>query len=108
MTCYNTGVIVQYSTPTIIINFPTVNTANITEAYLVIKCAGATLLEKDLTAATVETKKVSWRLSQIDTGKLTPHTTVTVYCDWKLQDGTRGRSKTAEYGIVETGKAEVI
>ena len=108
MTCYSTGVIVQYSTPTIIINFPTVNTANITEAYLVIKCAGATVLEKDLTAAAVEAKKVSWRLSQIDTGKLTPNTTVTVYCDWKLQDGTRGRANKAEYRVVEPGKSEVI
>lgn len=106
--CANKGVIVQYTTPTILINFPTIDTSTITEAYLVFKTAGATVLEKDLAAATVEEKKVSWRLSQVETGKFTLNTTVEIYCDWKLSDGTRGRSLKADYWIVETGKAEVI
>ena len=106
--CANKGVIVQYTTPTILINFPTIDTSTITEAYLVFKTAGATVLEKDLAAATVEEKKVSWRLSQVETGKFALNTTVEIYCDWKLSDGTRGRSLKADYWIVETGKAEVI
>lgn len=106
MTCNNK--IVQYSTPTIIINFPTVDTSAISEAYLVFKCAGATVLEKDLTSATVETKKISWRLTQNETKSFVVNTSVKVCCDWKLSDGTRGRSVETEYWIVETGKNEVI
>ena len=105
-TCNNK--IVQYSTPTIIINFPTVDTSTISEAYLVFKCAGATVLEKDLTSATVETKKISWTLAQTETKTFALNTTLKVYCDWKLQNGTRGRSKEADFWVVETGKAEVI
>lgn len=102
------NVIVQYTTPTIEITFPTINTANITEAYLSFKCGPTVVLSKNLTAATVAEKKLSWRLSQQDTSTLALGSIVKVCCDWKLNDGTRGRSKFAEYIIAETGKSEVI
>ena len=104
----NKGVIVKYTTPTITITFPTVDTSTITEAYLVFKYGGTAILAKSLSAADVDTHVVSWTLAQTDTGALPLDKTVRVYCDWKLTSGTRGRSKFAEYHIVEPGKEEVI
>ena len=104
----NKGVLVQYTTPTIEITFPTVNTSTIAEAYLVIKYGGTAILSKALSAATVAEHKVSWTLSQTDTKSLPLDKTVRIFCDWKLTDGTRGRSNFAEYHVVETGKEEVI
>ena len=104
----NKGVIVQYTTPTIEITFPTIDTATISEAYLVFKYGGTAVLSKALSSATVAQHKLSWILSQTDTKGLPLGKTVRIYCDWKLSDGTRGRSNFAEYQIVETGKEEVI
>ena len=104
----NKNNIVQYTTPTITITFPTINTSTITEAYLVFKYGGTAILTKALSAATVAEGSVSWTLSQTDTSVFPLDKTVRVYCDWKLTSGTRGRSKFAEFNVVEPGKEEVI
>ena len=104
----NNGVVVKYTTPTIRITFPTIDTSTIAEAYLVFKYGGAAILTKPLSEAVVDEGVVSWTLSQTDTGALPLYKTVRVYCDWKLTSGTRGRSKFAEFHIVEPGKEEVI
>lgn len=115
MNCNGSGVIVRYSTPTIKITFNTIDPTTIIEAYLVLKRAGAPVLTKDLTTATVHqgTEQdpgdwISWTLTQQETGALAVNSTVTVYCDWKLTDETRGRSHTKDFRIAETGKDEVI
>lgn len=110
MDCCNDNIIVQYTTPTITITFPTVDVTTVSEAYLTFKSAGTVLLTKDLLAAVVDSvsKTISWRLSQADTKLFPLNSVVRVYCDWKLTDATRGRSKFAEYLIVETGQEEVI
>ena len=115
MTCNSAGVIVRYSTPTIQINFNTIDPETISEAYLVFKLAGAAVLTKDLTTATVHAGTeldpgdwIAWTLSQSETGAMKVYSQLTAYCDWKLTDGTRGRSHSKVFQIVETGKDEVI
>ena len=108
MNCNGSGVIVRYSTPTIQINFNTIDPATIAEAYLVFKRAGVVVLTKELTEATVDETWISWTLTQAETGAMLVNTSVTVCCDWKLNDGTRGRSHTKDFRIAETGVDEVI
>lgn len=100
--------IVRYTTPTIQITFKTIDPAMISEAFLVFKRAGTAVLTKDFTSATVEEHSISFTLSQADTGGFMVGSRVTVYCDWKLSDGTRGRSRAKEFSIADTGKDEVI
>lgn len=102
------GVIVQYTTPTIEIRFKSIDPATIIEAKLVAKYAGINVLCLDLSAATVNEKTLSWTLTQEQTATLKLNSTVRVYCDWKLSDGTRGRSKFADFLVVETGYGEVM
>lgn len=104
----NNGVIVQYTTPTITITFPTIDVTTISEAYLVFKVNEVTVLTKELSDAIVGEKSLAWTLRQAETGGMPLYKIVRIYCDWLLQDGTRGRSKSADFTIVETGKSEVI
>ena len=115
MTCSTPGVIVRYSTPTIQINFKTIDPSTITEAYLVFKRSGEESLTKDISSATVHVGTqedpgnwISWTLAQAETGAWLENTSLTAYCDWKLTDGTRGRSHSKEFRVVETGIDEVI
>ena len=102
------NVIVQFTTPTIKINFPTIDPTTISEAYLVFKTYGTAVLTKELSEATVDEDYISWTLTQAETGGLGLNSTVTIYCDWKLTDGTRGRSHTKDFRIAATGVDEVI
>lgn len=112
--CMNNGVgsIVQFSTPTMKITFKQIDPAKIVEAFLVIKDGGEVLLQKPLSDAEVvsteEEKYIAWTLEQEETGALPLDETVRIYCDWLLEDETRGRSKRAEFTIVDTGVDEVI
>ena len=113
--CNYTSEIARFSTPTIKIPFKTIAPESIAEAYLVLKLDGTPVLTRDLTTATRHTGTqqdpgdwISWTLTQAETGGFTEDTTVTAYCDWKLIDTTRGRSKVRDFRIVETGKDEVI
>lgn len=109
MECKQFGnVIVQYTTPTIRITFKTIDPATIIEAYLVFKYAGDDVLTKPLSSATVSENSLDFTLTQSESASLPLNATVRIYCDWKLNDGTRGRSKYADYTIVETGYPEVM
>lgn len=104
-------VLVRGTTPTFEIIFNTVDVNDIVVAYLIFKSGTVTVLEKDLSTATVGEKSLTWTLSQeesflVGKGNLARH--VDVVCDWKLSDGTRGRSKVAPCVIELPGKNEVI
>lgn len=103
-------VLIRGTTPTFEITFNTVDVNDITVAYLVFKSGTVTVLEKDLTTATVGENSLAWTLSQGESfivGKgLARH--IDVVCDWKLSDGTRGRSKVVPCVIELPGKNEVI
>lgn len=103
MTCNQ---IIKYTTPTIRITFPTIDTSLISEAYLSFKVGPTTLLALD--SYTTEVGLISFTLTQEQTGAFPLGTEVTLVCDWKLNDGTRGRSKTLTCRIAPAGKSEVI
>lgn len=104
------NIIVQYTTPTITVGFDTVNVANITDSYLTFKNGETEVLSLGMLRAIVDaqSKTVSWTLTQLETKAFPLGKTVLCYCDWILNDGTRGRSDKQTYLIEETGKEEVI
>ena len=104
--------IIRYTTPTIRFTFNDIDVTTITTAYLVIKQGYKDIIERDLTTANVVHSKssnyLSWTLTQIETGQLSKSTSAQLYCDWVLQDGTRGRSHIKSENVEDSGKSEVI
>lgn len=99
--------LIRLTTPTIQFTFKDIDTAQIEKAYLVIKNRQA-IIEKAMDEATVTQGMLEWKLTQQESQRLKVGEKVKIYCDWLLKDGTRGRSKTAEYMVADTGKNEVI
>lgn len=99
--------IIRFTTPTLKFTFSEINVADIATAYLVIKQNDRTVLERGLDSATADESSLSWTLTQEETGKLCK-TDTSIVCDWKLLDGTRGRSKVKTEKVVNSGKNEVI
>lgn len=99
--------IIRYTTPTIKFTFSEIDVSRIVTAYLVIKQNGRTVIERDLSSAGVDEGQISWSLAQVETGKLSK-TNATIYCDWLLRDGTRGRSNLKTEAVEDSGKSEVI
>lgn len=113
--------IIRGTTPLIQFTFSTVEIANITDAYLVISQRNSTIIEKDLSDATVTTetvmvdnvpttvdKSLDFKLAQADTLKLQKNITGECVLDWKTSDGTRGRSVKMTFSVDDSGKDEVI
>lgn len=103
------GEIIRGTTPTITFSFSFVQPSDIAVAYLTITGLCSDLvIERELDSATVSSNSISWTLTQEETLLLVVGMIVQVLCDWKLSDGTRGRSKAATYRVGETAKNEVI
>ena len=104
--------LIRYTTPTVQFTFSDIDVTEITESYLIIKQGGKVIIERDLTTAdvvhTAQANYLAWTLTQAETASLTKSFTAQIYCDWKLQDGTRGRSATKSATVQESGKLEVI
>ena len=100
--------IINGTTPTITFTFSDVAVDSIAVAYLVIKMGRDVLLERDISTATVTEATLSWVLTQEETLALPAGAQISICCDWRLADGTRGRSNIATYGVERTGKNEVI
>ena len=79
------------TTPTITYKFKVVDVSEITVAILTIKERGATLIEKDLSDATVGEDSLSWTLSQEETLSIGAKS-ASMMLNWKLADSTRGAS----------------
>lgn len=100
--------IIRGTTPTIKFIFNTIEVANITTAYFSIKNGQKTIVQKDLSSAIISSNSLAWKLSQQESFLLPMGGSVTVVCDWKLADGTRGRSKIESYRVAAAGKSEII
>ena len=100
--------IIRGTTPTLKFNFREVNPAQIETAYLVLKQLGAERLKLSLSDATMTEKALIWTLTQEQTLHLAIGRDVVVVCDWKLQNGVRGRSEEAVFDVGEPGVKEVI
>ena len=98
--------IIRGTTPTIQYTFNTVNVANFVAAILTIKRGNATVIEKDLSSATVGTKTLTWKLSQEET--LSASGDASMMLNWKLTDGTRGASAVTDVKFSPNYKDEVI
>ena len=100
------AVIINGTTPTIRYCFKRVDVADIATAYLTIKSSDGTVLEKDLSTATIGDNTLSWKLSQEETLSLT--STARIMLNWVLGDGTRGASEKTTVLMDENDKDEVI
>lgn len=100
--------LVKGTTPTVTITFPTIDVSLIEVAFLIVKDGENVIIEKPLADATVGEHALLWKLSQRESLKLNVGREVRMFCDWRLVDGTRGRSNVSEFTITETGKNEVI
>ena len=104
-------ILIKGTTPSFEVTFNTVDVSDITAAYLVFKSGPEVVLEKNLSTATIGEKTLSWTLTQEESflvGGSNPTKHIDVVCDWKLSDGTRGRSSVASCIIELPGKNEVI
>lgn len=100
--------IISGTTPTIEYTFTEVDPTEIAVAILSIKQNGTTVIERDLTTATVEESKITWSLSQAETLSLTVAIPTILYLDYRLTDGTRGAGVTTSATVLPSGKKEVI
>lgn len=99
--------IIRYTTPTLKFTFSEINVADISTAFLILKQNDRTVLERGMDSATIAESSLSWTLTQEETGSLCK-TETTIVCDWKLNDGTRGRSRVKTEKVINSGKNEVI
>lgn len=103
-------VIARGTTPTIQIVFSTVQVEEIATAFLVVKQFNKNYIEKDISYATKdeEGNTMEFTLTQDETLTLKAHHPALIVCDWVLEDGTRGQSKSIVCDIAPPGKEEVI
>lgn len=103
--------IIKGTTPTIKFTFSSISSSDISAAYLTIKQGGRDVIQRDLTTAVINESSgswsIDWTLTQEETLGLS-RSNATIYCDWKLRDGTRGRSAVKKESIEESGINEVI
>lgn len=99
--------IIRGTTPTIVFTFNEVQVSDITTAYLVVKQNDVPIIKKSIETATVG-EDIRWTLTQVETLALKRKINANIYCDWKLRDGTRGRSKKQEEAVEDSGVNEVI
>ena len=100
--------IIRGTTPTIIFTFNLIDVTDITVAYLIFTQNNTEVLEKSISDAVVEDEKLCFTLSQEDTLSLSASSKASFSLDWKLANGTRGRSNIYETNIGNSGKDEVI
>lgn len=100
--------IIKGTTPTIEYTFSEVDPAEMTAAVFSVKQIGQTVIEKDLTTATISEGKMSWTLTQTESLSLAAGVLTEIYLDYVLQDGTRGAGVTTPANVQPAGKNEVI
>ena len=102
--------LIKGTTPTIQFVFSAINVAEIETAFLIVKQFNRNVIEKSIDEADIDTESNSleWELEQQDSLKLSARDEAVICCDWKLQDGTRGRSNVVECRVTLSGKDEVI
>lgn len=104
--------IIRYTTPTARFTFREIDISDIVSAYLTIKQYDKPVIERDINSAVITNteseQSIAWKLTQSETLGLDKRTNVSIYCDWKLSDGTRGRSYVKTEDVEDTGKQEVI
>ena len=85
-----------------------VQVSSITQAFLIIKQCGKTVIEKSLESADISDGVMLWTLSQEETFKLKPFIKAMINCVWKLEDGFRGESVPRICSVYRSSKPEII
>ena len=98
--------IIRGTTPTIVYNFKTVKTTDLSEAIITLVKDGATVLEKDMTSATTDQTALSWTLTQEETLQLSG--AVSVMLNWLTVEGVRGASHKTSLVVDSNYHAEVM
>lgn len=98
--------IIKGTTPTIIYTFNEISVSNIAAAVLTIKVGSSIIIEKNLAAATVGDKSLSWKLSQEES--LAASGNAEMMINWVTADGTRGASAETSVYFAPNHKEEVI
>lgn len=105
--------IIRGTTPTILYTFNDIDPGDISYAYLLLKQKNAQI-EKYLADASVtadtETSKgnISFTLTQAETLTLFEGQRAVCSLDWKLENGTRGRSNVVTFSVSSSGKNEEV
>lgn len=99
--------IVRGTTPLIRYTFNSITVTDITTAYLVLR-QGKDVVTKTLADCTVGDGFLDWVLTQEDTLALNDKRPCEICLDWLLNDGTRGVGRTAQVGVGNPAKNEVI
>lgn len=100
--------IIRGTTPTIKIVFDDIAVESIVVAILTVRQNDSIIIEKTLETAEVGEDYLSWRFEQEETLTLAANVSASICCDWKLADGTRGRSRIEISRVGNPGKNEVI
>lgn len=101
----------RWTTPSFDIEFDDdLDVADVTEAVLAIKQWGNTIVEKDITTATIDTENniITWTLTQSETGLITKAKKCEVQCDCLLANGMRTTTEPVTYSVQDSAKNEVI
>ena len=101
----------RWTTPSFDIEFDDdLDVADVTEAVFAIKQWGTTIVEKDITTATVDTTNniITWTLTQSETGLITKAKKCEVQCDCLLANGMRTTTEPVTYSVQDSAKNEVI
>lgn len=99
--------VIRATTPTVTYKFNVIDVADIVTAYLTIKQSGSTVIEKDLSDATVGEDSLAWEFTQEET-LLMRQGKISFMLNWKTVDGTRGASEKSVVVIEDNYKDEVI
>lgn len=101
----------RWTTPSFDFEFDDdVDVADVTEAVFAIKQWGNTIVEKDITTATVDTTNniITWTLTQSETGLITKAKKCEVQCDCLFANGMRTTTEPVTYSVQDSAKNEVI
>lgn len=100
--------IIRGTTPTVIYTFSEITPSEVHKAYLTVKQLNTTIIERDISTAEVGETTLSWVLTQEETLSLSSSYDAVLCCDWKMNDGKRGRSVIKKEKVENSGKNEVI
>lgn len=100
--------IVIGTTPSLIFTFKTVNPFDLTRAVLTIQQLGRTIVERDLTSATLNSDSVSWTLTQEETLLFSASNDAEILVNWLDNNGTRGVSVKSRCKFIRNSINEVM
>lgn len=100
--------LIRGTTPTITFTFAKIDISEIEVAYLFIKQNDKDVIYRTIQDASVDESSISWTLTQRETLNLKEGITASIICDWRTNQGLRGRSNVFTTTVESSGKNGVI